>query len=285
MVFESQPVTDRCRSWLTAQVGDCSIGSPLSGATTATVVPVVAPHGEYVLKWFTWESFVAEEPERVAHEADGLKIASAAQVPAPRVVAIDPDGEQTGHPAILMTRVGGASLPRPHDWPKQAALAAARLHASAAPVSWSHVRYFPEPFVPDWVSDAGLWHDALTVVADLSDFDATVIHRDLHRWNMHWEDGSLAGIVDWLSVCSGPVGEDVGRVWINEVLEGQPDEGLRFREAYAEVADRSWDLRWELQSAIDMLPAYISEQAVHEWGDPERRVRLEQCVRSALDLL
>ena len=282
MGFSPIDVTDRCRAWLTAAVGPCSVGVPYAPATTATVLPVQTEFARFVLKWFTWDRFVAEDPDRVPHEVEGLELARAAGVRAPAVVAADPDGSATGHPAMLMTEVPGASLPRPSDWSRRAAEVAARLHAVQAESSYRHFPFVPRPFTPRWASDLGLWDDAVGAVAELEEADEAVIHRDLHRWNMHWHGGELAGVVDWLSVCRGPIGEDVGRVWVNEVLEGQPREGEAFRTAYVARAGRYWDPRWELQSAIDMLPAYEGEDAVEAWGTPVRRARLEDCLRIGL---
>ncbi len=285
MGFSPLGLTDRCRAWLVDAVGPCDVGTPLSGATTATVVPVHAGQRAYVLKWFTWSVFVEEDPARVAHEVHGLELARLARIPAPRVVATDDDGTATGHPALLMTAVAGASLPRPTAWPAEAARAAVRLHELDAASPHQHAPYSPNPLVPEWAHDASVWQEALAVVADLDPTAEAIIHRDLHRWNLHWHQGSLAGVVDWLSACRGPVGEDVGRVWVNEILEGDPDAGTAFRAAYVRIAPWTWDTRWELQSVLDMLPTYESESAVHQWGIPTTRSRLEGCLRVALQRL
>lgn len=285
MAFSPLAVNDRCRAWLEASIGPCAIGPPFPRATSATVVPVDTDGRRFVLKWFTWSEFVAEDSDRARREAFGLGLASSVGVPAPSVVNLDPDGEATGHPALLMTAVSGSSLPRPDDWPARAAAVAARLHASHAAVDRQHERFVPEPFVPRWASDLGVWDEAIGVVAELAPIEEAVIHRDLHRWNMHWVDGELTGVVDWLSVCHGPIGEDVAHVWINEVLEGDAAAGAAFRDAYVEVSVRGWDARWEVQSALDMLPAYVSDEAVEAWGSPLDRSRLEDCLRFALRCL
>lgn len=282
MGFSPLELTDRCAAWIEGVVGTCTFGQPLRGATTATVVPVSTPTADYVLKWFTWAAFVAEDSHRATHEALGLELARSLQVPAPDPVALDPHGDSTGHPAVLMTAVPGASLPRPDDWAVRAAVAAARLHTGEADVPYVHRPFVPDPVVPVWAGDRRLWQEALSVVGPLTDADEGIVHRDLHRWNMHWHDGALTGFVDWLSVCRGPIGEDVARVWINEVIEGDPSAGSDFRSAYRAVSNLTWDLRWEVQSVIDMLPAYRSEAAVHAWGTPVGRAKLEDCLRIAL---
>lgn len=281
MSFVPHPMTDRCRAWLEAQVGPCTVGAPIEGATTATVVPVRSASREYVLKWFTWDRFLDEEPDRVTRETHGLALADQAGVPAPGMVAADFDGAATGFPALLMTQIAGASLPRPRDWSVEAARAAIGLHSLDGLTPHHHSPYNPEPFMPSWAEDAALWSDALSVVSDLGLSGEAIIHRDLHRWNMHWHEGRLSGVVDWLSACRGPIGEDVGRVWINEVLEGDPQGGAAFRAAYA-AEGPAWDFRWEVQSVLDTLPAYESEEAVHGWGDPVSRVRLEASLALSL---
>lgn len=283
--FAPVDVTSRCRRWMTLHIGPCRVAAPLPNATTATVVPVTAEDRHYILKWFTWEPFIAESRSRVEHEAQGLDAAHRAGVPAPSLVAIDPTGTATGHPAILMSSIRGASFPRPRTWPDLAAAAAVQLHESGVAVHRDHVLYNPDPFAPDWAEDGSVWEAAIAAAADATPERHAVIHRDLHRWNMLWSEGRLSGIVDWLSVSNGPVGEDIGRVWVNEVLEGDPDEGSAFRAAYRRRAAREWDARWELQAVLDMLPAFDGEAAVHEWGTPLQRRRLEACLRNAVDRL
>lgn len=282
MGFTPVELTPRCRAWIEGNVGPSRYEPAVATATTATVIRIHSGDRHYVLKWFTWDAFVAEDPDRVGHEIFGLGIARAAGLPAPRVVASDADGSATGHPAVLMTAVPGAPLPRPPDWPHRAALATARLHDLEAESRYRHEPYWPVPFVPTWAIDGGLWREAISVCAHLQPASESIIHRDLHRWNMLWQGDRLAGVVDWLSVCSGPVGEDVGRVWINEVLEGNPSEGEAFRNAYGAIAGMSWDTGWELQAALDMLPGYESDEAVNAWGTPPLRQRIEDCLRLAL---
>lgn len=282
MGFAPLALTDRCLGWVVGAVGPCSVGEALSGSTTATVVPVNTSTASYVLKWFTWAGFVAEDRQRVSHEAFGLDVARSAGVPAPTVVATDPDGSETGHPALLMTAVPGAPLPRPRDWPQLAADVALRLHDLDAVSPYRHLAYVPDPFVPRWASDDHLWNEAIATTRGLEASGEAIIHRDLHRWNMLWSGGDLTGVVDWLSVCRGPIGEDVARVWINEVLEGLPEQGAAFRDAYVAKASRRWDARWEVQAVLDMLPAYESDDAVQAWGNPTTRARLEDCLRIAL---
>src|SRR6478609_5446751 len=46
-----------------------------------------------------------DEPEPAAAEARALRLAGAADVPTPALLAVDPDGSQAGAPALLMTRL------------------------------------------------------------------------------------------------------------------------------------------------------------------------------------
>src|SRR5512142_2822856 len=48
-----------------------------------------------------------EEPEPAAREARALRLAGAADVPTPALLAVDPDGTEAGVPALLMTWLPG----------------------------------------------------------------------------------------------------------------------------------------------------------------------------------
>jgi aminoglycoside phosphotransferase (APT) family kinase protein len=59
-----------------------------------------------------------DEPDPAACEARALRLAAAADVPTPALLAVDPDGTQSGVPALLMSRLPG----RVDWWPSDLAV-------------------------------------------------------------------------------------------------------------------------------------------------------------------
>ena len=53
--------------------------------------------------------------QHVVHEQLALELLEPSSVPAPRVLAVDPDGAHTGTPTLLMTRLPGAVHLAPRD--------------------------------------------------------------------------------------------------------------------------------------------------------------------------
>ena len=100
----------------------------------------------YVLNW------ILEEPEIPGNEALALRLigGGAAGVPAPRLLASDPDGTELGVPLTLMTALPGEPVWHPTDrtgWLRALAELAIQIHA--APVSDRAGRLVPiRPVLP-----------------------------------------------------------------------------------------------------------------------------------------
>jgi hypothetical protein len=81
-----------------------------------------------VLRRYSWEDFLRDEPDAPVREASALDYAARHRLPAPALLAVDVDGEQIGDgvPAIVMARLPG----RAHSSPDVAQLAAtvAKIH-------------------------------------------------------------------------------------------------------------------------------------------------------------
>jgi len=77
----------------------------------------------------------AADRPRLATEAAALVFAENHRLPAPRLLAVDPEGHAAGQPALLMTLLPGTStIPRTASASRLRALgaAAARIHAVPA---------------------------------------------------------------------------------------------------------------------------------------------------------
>ena len=203
------------RDWIARHAGvRVAVVRRLPGASSSAVHAVTLADGRrLVLRRYVWTAVVDEEPAGPAREAAAMRWARLHGLPAPEVVAADPDGSDVGDgvAAVLMTRLPG----RPEVSPDVPALAglAARVHEVPA-------EGFPYDFSP-WcretctrapanATDPGLWERAIALrhlAAPVS--TRSLLHRDFHPGNVLCRRRRPIGIVDWVNACAGPPGVDV----------------------------------------------------------------------------
>lgn len=192
--------------------------------------------------------------ERERHVLRGLE---STDTPAPRVLAVDPSGESTGVPALLMTRVPGRIDLTPTDpkaWLRQIAGMAARIHeldVAAAPYAWRQ-RDVP---TPQWSSRPADWRAAANLVrgpAPVS--DVRFMHGDYQQFNFLWQRGRLTGVVDWVGACRGPADVDVGHCRLNLAVLYSAELAADFLAAYEADAGRRVDPYWDVRCAV--APAF-----------------------------
>jgi hypothetical protein len=135
-------------------------------------------------------------------------------VPAPEVVAADPDAADCDVPTLLITRVpGGPFTGRPPLGPLVDAMA--EIHAVDPDGIPPYARYYePERLVvPPWAVDRELWERAIAVAHETPPtLPDRFIHRDFHPGNTLWEGVALTGIVDWTTGSRGPAAVDLGHL-------------------------------------------------------------------------
>jgi aminoglycoside phosphotransferase (APT) family kinase protein len=193
-----------------------------------------------------------DEPDPAAREARALRLAGAAGVPTPALLAVDPDGTQAGVPALLMSRLPGRVDWWPSDldrWLERLAALLPRIHGTALPPGEAVPRFAPyrqENYrPPGWARYPRVWERAVEISrSPAPDLPAVLLHRDFHPGNVLWRYGRVSGVVDWLGVCSGPAPADVAHCRINLLAMG------------AEVASR-FTVRWE----------QVAGATYHPWGD------------------
>ena len=254
--------------WIAAATsGVLTSARQLSGATSSTLYAIDVRAGKrelpLVLRLFTNAEWVAEDPDVAAHEAAGLREATAAGIVAPDLVAVDETGEFCGVPALLMTRVPGrvdllpANLNR---WLQKLAEAIAPLHTrTAEDFPWQYRPYNDVTHLetPTWTSAPDLWDRVIRIVnGTWPAFRPCLIHRDYHPTNVLWQDGVVSGIVDWPNACRGPAGIDVAWCRMNLADLYGVAAADRFLEAYQAVAgpDSAYHPFWDLLTVIDGLP-------------------------------
>jgi aminoglycoside phosphotransferase (APT) family kinase protein len=193
-----------------------------------------------------------DEPDPAAREARALRLAGAAGVPTPALLAVDPDGTQAGVPALLMSRLPGRVDWWPSDldrWLERLAALLPRIHGTALPPGEAVPRFAPyrqENYrPPGWARYPRVWERAVEISrGPAPDLPAVLLHRDFHPGNVLWRYGRVSGVVDWLGACSGPAPADVAHCRINLLAMG------------AEVASR-FTVRWE----------QVAGATYHPWGD------------------
>lgn len=176
-----------------------------------------------VLRRWARSGWEAEDPDyTVERETRVLALLRASPVPAPVVVAADPDGAQCDAPEILLIRLPGHP-PRRADIDGdeaggQLAEALAQIHdvnisaderLAGFRLYYDLARAAPAP----WMIDTQIWQRVCDVVRQHRPRSAmTLIHRDYHPHNTLWSRGRLRAVVDWTQASWGPPALDVAHM-------------------------------------------------------------------------
>jgi len=241
--------------------------------------------------------------ESTATEVAAMQLAAEAGIPVPELLGHD-DGTATGWTLVLMSRVAGSSfIPAEPASARLRMLGAAAAKISSvqlAPTAALPVRTQPTPLA-DFArmrreQDASeLLREAEEAVARRPPTAARhgLVHGDLWHGNTLWDDGRLAGIVDWDCAGTGAAGVDLGSLRCDAALcygPSAPDEVLRGweEEAGRPAADVAyWDAVAALASPPDLgwFVAAVSSQGRPDLNRPLMLERREEFLRQALDRL
>ena len=222
---------------------------------------------QLVLRRFTDKQWLKVEPDLVAHEAAALAWASNANLKVPTLVAFDSDGEHSGTPATLTTKLPGLTQLRPGDitaWLTEMAAAAVEIHrldADGFPWTYGRFNVDEQLEVPGWSREPDAWHRAIEIVSSQPPKSRECfIHRDFHPNNLLWLDGKVSGVVDWVNACKGPVGIDVA--WCRHNLANLYNVGVadEFLDLYTKAADFefNYDPYWDLMTVVELLPGPLT---------------------------
>jgi aminoglycoside phosphotransferase (APT) family kinase protein len=203
-----------------------------------------------------------------AREAAILELLAPTPVPAPALVAADPDAAVCDVPALLLERLPGGP-PDPAGDPGRLveglAEALPPIHAVEVPVTGGdgarvvppyHRFYDPERLDPPaWSARPGLWRRAFEVAAGPPPDDhARFIHRDYHPGNTLWVDGRLAGVIDWTGGSWGPPSVDLGHMRVNLAADFGLAVADRFLAAHRALTGFDHHPYWDVASAVDCAP-------------------------------
>ena len=255
------------------------------------VVDAAGATHRLVLRRWARPGWDAEDPDfTAAREAAILDLLAPTPVPAPGLVAADPDAAACDVPALLLTRLpGGPPDLQADPGPLVEGLAAALppIHAVAVPeaeakggpvtpdpaaerrarvVPGYHRFYEPEQLHPPaWSARPGLWARAFEVAAGPPpDGQACFIHRDYHPANTLWSGGRLTGVVDWIGGSWGPPSVDLGHMRVNLVRDLGLEVADRFLAAHRALTGFDHHPYWDVASAVDCAP-----ELPERWGGVE----------------
>lgn len=199
----------------------------------------------------------------VEREVRVLGLLAATPVPAPAVLAADPDGTACDVPAILQARLPGHP-PGQADFGAdgfcvQLAQALTAIHQAgpaAARMEPYRLYYDRAAAVPARWMTGPVWRQAVGAVREPPPpAEMTLIHRDYHPENTLWSRGRLTGVVDWTQASSGPPQLDLAHMrWNLAADHGQPlaDSFLAcYRSATG--AGLPGQPYWDLISLMDLL--------------------------------
>lgn len=212
-----------------------------------------------VLRRYVIDSLNDEEPDIAEREARVLGLLEQCNVPTPGLLAVDVNGDDAGHPAVLMTRVPGRLEWSPTDlepWLHRLAAVLPTIHE--APITAGVQEFVPyEPpswDPPAWLQDPRLWERALGVFhGPRLDPDRVFIHRDYHPGNVLWRRGRVSGVVDWQAASLGPRTADVWHCRGNLLGRFGLDIADRFVEVWESVSGSTYHPWTEAVMLVDAI--------------------------------
>ncbi|HYI57328.1 MAG TPA: aminoglycoside phosphotransferase family protein [Microlunatus sp.] len=257
------PVPTDAVAWVEQVVGSSVVAErALLGGTSSAMhllsTAAAPPLDRLVLRRYVLD-WVREEPEIPGNEALALRLVEngAIGVPAPRLVASDPDGSALGVPVTLMTALSGTPVWHPVDrttWLRSLAELVVRIHAeplSADLADWAP--YAPDARTPPawsrhpdaWLTAYELW-DGPTPPSE-----RVFLHRDYHPGNILWTEDEITGVVDWTSSCAGPPEEDIGHCRANLAIRHGQDWAEEFLAIWQGLTGkRDYHPYWDLTNVV-----------------------------------
>ena len=289
---EPKGPSERALAWAATAVGpNASAGAVrrLPGGKSSAVHALTVGHRKLVLRQFVHREWFKREPDVASREAAILRILEPSDVPAPRLIAVDDDGAESGHPSVLMTHLPGSVVLEPEDvgqWLDAMASALLTIHeVIVAPdeLPQTYYRYIADEdlTVPDWSHEPNAWRAAFGAIAEPPpEYEPTFIHRDYHPANILFADGRISGVIDWVSACRGPTGADVGHCRRNLALLHSVDTAEEFRAAYERLSGLDQDPYWDLMTAVEVLP---EPEMFRGWTDLGVPTLERQMLRKRID--
>jgi len=230
--------------------------------------------------WVVLKRWPSREPAVATGEFARLRFASRRGLPAPRPLAVDPDGDWFGGPALVMTHLAGQVVLRaaPGPWIAQSAETLVRIHGTPLPTPLEPALAVPHagiawtPLPPERFPRTPRVRRLLAAVDRLQDDHRAgpgpqvFLHHDFRQHNVLWQRERLTGVVDWHDARVGPAASDVAYATVDLVRTNGTRAADRFVAAYEAAGGAVDDLpRWQALWLASQLPW------MHRWTT----VRLE----------
>jgi aminoglycoside phosphotransferase (APT) family kinase protein len=263
-------------------------GQHLNAVHTVEAALGKAGVGMFVVKRFPGEP-LDEQVRAVTREATNLELLVPTAVPAPRLVAADPTGEEAGEPTLLMAWLPGAVVldpPAVETWLRGMAQLLPPVHEVVVPIGvdvrpFSVYNDVDELDVPIWSSDPALWSFVLeTAARPAPESSRSFIHRDFHPGNVLWAGGATSGLIDWEPASIGPSAMDLAHCRLNLARLFDVAVADAFLATHtALTGGYEHQPYFDLLSIVDTLP-----QALPPYGGvlTPHRAKLEAYVRSVV---
>jgi aminoglycoside phosphotransferase (APT) family kinase protein len=198
------------------------LGGGIAEATDALTIDDAAGlrHRLVLQRWIRPDWNTDDPGFDPAKEAAVLAVLEPTVIPAPRLVAVDPDGSRAGVATLLTERLPG----RPPS-----------LTQTARP---------------------DLWREALAIAGSTPPRAAAaiLIHRDYHAGNTLWVADRLTGVVDWTSASWGPPAADLGHLRVDLAVDVSVAAAVMARGAFvAAGGDLTNAQHHQMRSVFDYL--------------------------------
>jgi aminoglycoside phosphotransferase (APT) family kinase protein len=277
--------------WAASRLGGPVISArALRGGMSSAVHLLTTQHADgqrrqAVLRRYVRPELNEEDPGIAAREARALRVAGTAGVPTPALLAVDPAGAGAGIPAVLMSRLPG----RVDWWPRDAGRWLARLagllpriHAAPLPRAGLLGPFIPHEQAsyqpPSWARFPRVWERAAEISHEPAPAaPAVLVHRDFHPGNVLWRRGSVSGVVDWQSACTGPAVADVAHCRVNLLTFGTDAAG-RFTVLWERAAGTAYHPWADVVTIIGFL-----DDLRDDWG-PEQFLVEDMLAEAVADL-
>jgi aminoglycoside phosphotransferase (APT) family kinase protein len=219
-----------------------------------------------VLRRWARPGWDLEDPDYTAHrEATILELLADTAVPAPELVAADPDGVACDVPALLLTRLPGRP-PRPAPAHRQDFLAQLAGVLPAIHAVNGHARTLVPAYrtyvqldgltMPAWLPPTPTWQRAFELAAGPApETPSCFIHRDYHHHNTLWRRGRLTGVIDWTQASWGPASVDLGHMRWNLATDygiQAADEFLAIHQTLTAAAIEHHPY-WDILTVVDLI--------------------------------